>query len=314
MQNDTSFHQLLLTLGFREMGSLRYLYSALALLVYISVIMLNVSVIATVLLHKSLQQPMYIFVCVLCINSLYGSTSFFLSLIFNLVTQINTITYVGCLTQVFCIHTYVSCEMSILTIMAYDRYMCICNPLRYNNIVSLLMVLKLVLLAWFYTIIVICIHVVLTIRLPLCDTKILKFYCDNWSVVRLSCIDVTVNNVYGLFITITFIGLMPILIIFSYIQILRACIKSSRGFRAKAMQTCTPHLITVTSYVASLFFEIIIYRFVPERINYELRTIISVQVMATPPLLNPLIYGLKLKEIRKKISQKFSLQTKKVSI
>ncbi|XP_040195500.1 olfactory receptor 52D1-like [Rana temporaria] len=314
MQNDTSSHQLLLTLGFREMGSLRYLYSALALLVYISVIMFNVAVITAVLLHKSLQEPMYIFVCVLCINGLYGSTSFFPSLIFNLVNHINTITYTGCLTQVFCIHTYVGCEMTILVIMAYDRYVCICNPLRYHSIISLFVVFKLVALAWFYTIILVGLHLVLTIRLPICDTVILKVYCDNWSVVRLSCIDVTINNGFGLFIGSTFIGPMPMLIIISYIQILRACIRSSKGFRAKALQTCTPHLITVTIYTANLFFELLIYRFIPESLNYELRTIMSVQVVASPPLLNPLIYGLKLKDIKVKILRLFSLKTTTLSV
>ncbi|XP_077307020.1 olfactory receptor 52D1-like [Lithobates pipiens] len=305
MQNDTSSHQLLLTLGFREMGSLRYLYSALALLVYMSVIMFNVAVISVVLLHKSLQEPMYIFVCVLCINGLYGSTSFFPSLIFNLVNHINTITYTGCLTQVFCIHTYLGCEMTILVIMAYDRYVSICHPLRYHSIISLFVVFKLVALAWFYTIILVGIHVVLTIRLPICDTIILKVYCDNWSVVRLSCVDVTINNGFGLFIGSTFIGPMPMLIIISYIQILKACLRSSKGFRAKALQTCTPHLITVTIYTANLYFELLIYRFIPESLNYELRTIMSVQVVASPPFLNPLIYGLKLKDIKVKIFRLF---------
>ncbi|XP_073473916.1 olfactory receptor 52D1-like [Aquarana catesbeiana] len=305
MQNDTSSHQLLLTLGFREMGSLRYFYSALPLLVFISVIMFNVAIISVVLLHKSLQEPMYIFVSVLCINGLYGSTSFFPSLIFNLVNHINTITYTGCLTQVFCIHTYLGCEMTILVTMAYDRYVSICHPLRYHSIISLFVVFKLVVLAWFYTIIMIGTHLVLTIRLPICDTIILKVYCDNWSVVRLSCVDVTINNVFGLFNGLTFIGPMPMLIIMSYIQILIACLRSSKGFRAKALQTCTPHLITVTIYTANLYFELLIYRFRPESLNYELRTIMSVQVVASPPLLNPLIYGLKLKNIKVKILRLF---------
>ncbi|KAM5180466.1 olfactory receptor 52D1-like [Mantella aurantiaca] len=314
MHNDTSSQQLLLTLGFREMGSIRYFYSAIALLFYIILIVFNVSIILMVLLHKSLHEPMYIFVCILCINSLFGCTSFFPMLIFNLVNHINTITYTGCLIQVFCIHTCAGCEMTVLAIMAYDRYVCICNPLRYNNIISLLTVFKLVALAWVYTVILIGIHVALTIRLPLCDTTILKVYCDNWSVVRLSCVDVTVNNIYGLFIASTFIGLMPLLIVISYVPILRACMRSSKDFRAKALQTCTPHLIIIANYSTSLFFELLVYRFVPENFNYELRTIMSVQLLVTHPLLNPLIYGLKMKEIRIRIVQTFSLKTKEVSI
>ncbi|XP_075051417.1 olfactory receptor 51E1-like [Mixophyes fleayi] len=291
------------------MTSERYLYGVTAFLIYLMVILLNGAVISTVLLHKTLQQPMYIFVSMLCINGLYGSTAFFPSLLYNLFNNIKTISYTGCVTQVFSLHTYAGCEMTLLTIMAFDRYVCIFNPLRYNNIMSLATIFKLVVSAWLYTVILVGIHLALTIRLPLCDTVILKVYCDNWSVVRLSCVDITVNNVYGLFISSTFTAVMPMLIVISYIQIFRICIKSTKDFRTKALQTCSPHLITITNYAANLLFELLVYRFIPENFNYELRTVMSVQVIVVPPLLNPLIYGLKMKEIRVKIIQTFHLPT-----
>ncbi|XP_075051497.1 olfactory receptor 52B6-like [Mixophyes fleayi] len=294
------------------MASARYFYGAIAFLIYLMAILLNGAVISNVLLHKILQEPMYIFVAMLCINGLYGTTVFFPSLIFNLVNNLKTISYTGCVTQVFCIHTYAGCEMALLTIMAFDRYVCIFNPLRYNNIMSLATVFKLVVSAWLYTVILVGIHLALTIRLPLCDTVILKVYCDNWSVVRLSCVDITVNNVYGLFIASTFTAVMPMLIVISYIQIFRICIKSTKDFRTKALQTCSPHLITITNYAANLLFEVFAYRFIPENFNYELRTVMSVQLMVVPPLLNPLIYGLKLKKIRVKIIQTFHLKSSTV--
>ncbi|KAM3936252.1 olfactory receptor 52E4-like [Leptodactylus fuscus] len=310
MENYTDLQPSVLTLGFREMTSMRYLYSFVAFLVYVMVIFFNCSVIMAVLLHKTLQEPMYIFVSMLCLNGIYGTTSFLPYLVFGLLSNLKTITYTGCLIQVFCLHTYAGCEMTILTIMAYDRYVCICNPLRYNSIMTLATVFKLVVSAWCYTIVLVGIHLVLTIRLPLCDTIILKVYCDNWSVVRLSCIDFTVNNVYGLFIASTFTGLMPVLIISSYILILRVCIKSSKDFRAKALQTCMPHLITIANYSSNLFFELLVYRFIPENFSYEVRTIMSVQLLLLPPLLNPVIYGLKVKEMRLRILQTFYLKAK----
>ncbi|XP_069828902.1 olfactory receptor 52N1-like [Dendropsophus ebraccatus] len=292
------------------MTSMRYLYSFAAFLAYLLVIFFNCSVIMNVLLHKALQEPMYIFVAMLCFNGIYGTTAFLPYLMFNLMNNLKTITYSGCLIQVFCLHTYAGCEMTILTVMAYDRYVCICNPLRYNTIMTLANVFRLVTLAWLYTIILVGVHMVLTVRLPLCDTIILKVYCDNWSVVRLSCIDITFNNVYGLFIASSFTAFMPMLIVISYIQILRVCKKSSKDFRAKALQTCMPHLISIANFASNLFFELLVYRFIPENFNYEVRTVMSVQVIVGPPLLNPLIYGLKVKKMREKILQTFHLKAK----
>ncbi|XP_073468518.1 olfactory receptor 52D1-like [Aquarana catesbeiana] len=301
MNNSSYTHPTVLYLSFEDMKFTRYIYSILACLVYGSIILFNSSVISIIALHKSLQEPMYIFIAVLCVNGLYGSATFFPSLIVDLIFSIQTISYIGCVTQVFCIHTYLGCEMTILTAMAYDRFVCICNPLRYNNIMSLTIVFKLVVVAWSYTIILVGIHIVLTIRLPLCSNIILKIYCDNWSIVRLSCVDTTVNNGFGLFIASTFIALMPILIICSYIKILKACARSSKDFRAKALQTCTPHLITITNYACNLLFELLMYRYIPTEFPYELRMVMSVQLLVGPPILNPLIYGLKLKDIRVKI-------------
>ncbi|XP_077307000.1 olfactory receptor 52D1-like [Lithobates pipiens] len=312
MINSSYIHPNVLYLSFEDMQFTRYIYSVIACLVYGSIILFNSSVISIIALHKSLQEPMYIFIAVLCVNGLYGSATFFPSLIVDLIFSIQTISYIGCVTQVFCIHTYLGCEMTILTAMAYDRFVCICDPLRYNNIMSLTIVFKLVVVAWSYTIILVGIHIVLTIRLPLCDNVILKIYCDNWSIVRLSCVDTTVNNGFGLFIASTFIALMPILIICSYIKILRACVRSSKDFRAKALQTCTPHLITITNYACNLLFELLMYRFIPTEFPYELRMVMSVQLLVGPPILNPLIYGLKLKDIRVKIIYIFHLRDSKV--
>ncbi|XP_075706000.1 olfactory receptor 52D1-like [Rhinoderma darwinii] len=313
MQNYSYPHPSTLSLGFGEMANSRYLYGVISLSMYMMIVLFNCSVIATVVLNKSLQEPMYISISVLCVNGVYGSSTFLPNLFVDLFFKIDSISYIGCVTQVFCIHTYVGCEMTILTIMAYDRYVCICNPLRYNNIMTITSVAKLVISAWIYTIVLVSIHIVLTIRLPLCDRVILKIYCDNWSIVRLSCVDTMINNGFGLFIASTFITLMPILIICSYIQILRASIKSSMDFRAKALQTCTPHLITITNYTSNLLFELFMYRFIPTEFSYELRTVMSVQLLIGPPVLNPLIYGMKVKEIRIRIVQLYHLPSRKVN-
>ncbi|XP_073524975.1 olfactory receptor 52D1-like [Phyllobates terribilis] len=313
MENSTYLHPSTFSLNFGEMAFVRYIYSVIALFAYLTILLFNCSVIITVVLHQCLHEPMYIFISILCANGLYGSSSFLPSLFVNLFFKINSISYIGCITQVFCIHTYVVYEMTILTIMAYDRYVCICNPLRYNNIMSLTSVAKLVVSAWIYTVVLFSIHIILTIRLPLCDRVILKIYCDNWSIVRLSCVDTTVNNVFGLFIASTFIPLMPVLIICSYIQIIKACVKSSKDFRTKVLQTCTPYLIIITYYTCNILFELFMYRFIPTEFPFELRMVMSVQPLVGPPIINPLIYGLKMKEIRIRIIQLYHLQGSKAN-
>ncbi|XP_075449367.1 olfactory receptor 52E4-like [Ascaphus truei] len=304
MENSTyPYPSMLRMIGFGEMTAVKYLYSIIAFVGYVMIILSNVAVITAVALHRGLQEPMFIFICALCINGLYGSTAFFPSLIANLLSEIQTVSYIGCLTQVFCIHTYMGCELTLLAVMAFDRYVCICNPLRYNSIMSLTTVFKLVAAAWLYCIILFTIHFILTIRLPLCGSVIEKIYCDNWSVVKLSCINTAVNNIFGLFITAALIMLMPVLILYTYLQIIRVCVKASEDTRAKALQTCTPHLITLMNFVADVLFEILLHRFKSTILPYELRIVMSVQFLVVPPLLNPLIYGLKMKEIRVKIAK-----------
>ncbi|XP_056415333.1 olfactory receptor 52D1-like [Hyla sarda] len=310
MLNRTDSHPSLLTLNFGPMTDIKYIYSAITLLGFLIIVLSNCAVISAVALHRSLQEPMYIFISVLCLNGLYGSFAFFPNLFVNLISKTQTISYTGCITQVFCIHTYMGAELAILSVMAYDRYLCICNPLRYPTIMTLTMVQKLVVSAWLYIICLFTVHSALTIRLPLCDSFILKIYCDNWSVVRFLCIDTTVNNIYGFFITALVIVLLPVLIFISYIEIIIVCVQATKDFRAKSLQTCTPHLVIITNFVVNVLFEILLHRFSPTNLPYEVRTVMSLQFLVVPPILNPLIYGLKTKKIRVKMLKLLSPKSK----
>ncbi|KAG8432044.1 hypothetical protein GDO86_019950 [Hymenochirus boettgeri] len=289
------------------MTEIRYFYCAVVLVGFIMIITCNCTVITVIALNKSLQEPMYIFICTLCINGIYGALSFFPSLFVNLLCKSQTISYVGCFTQMFCVHTYSAAEMSLLAVMALDRYLCICIPLRYNNIMTLTKAYQLVVVAWLLVLIPFTVHFILTVVLPLCGSSITKIYCDNFSIVKLSCVDTTVNNIFGLVLTLASAVVVPMLIILSYIQILRVCAQSSKDYRTKALQTCTPHLISMINYVADLLFEVLLHRFTPKNLPYQLRIVMSVQAFVVPPLLNPLIYGLKMTEIKGKIVQYFSI-------
>ncbi|XP_069828906.1 olfactory receptor 6N1-like [Dendropsophus ebraccatus] len=302
MENMT-FSPSVLTLNFGELTPVKYLYWVIAFMGYTMIMILNGVVIGTVWYHRSLHEPMYIFISVLCMNGLYGSSAFFPSLLVNLLQKNPSISYIACFIQIFGIHTYGACEMTILTSMAYDRYVSICDPLQYNRIMTPSVVLKLVLGAWLYPSTLIFILIILAVRLPLCGTNIVKIYCDNWSVLRLSCVDTSVNNVYGLIITAAVLGLPFLLICYSYIRIIRVCMKSSKDTKEKALQTCTPHFITIVNYLADLFFEITLFRFPLPNLPSELKAFISLQFLVVPPILNPVIYGLKMREIKSKVKQ-----------
>eukprot|EP00079_Xenopus_tropicalis_P013325 XP_002941600.3 PREDICTED: putative gustatory receptor clone PTE03 [Xenopus tropicalis] len=305
MLNSTYSHPSELTLTFVEMAGIKYAYSTLIFLCFAVIAASNCAVVGTIVAHRSLHEPMYILIAALSVNGLYGSAAFFPNLFINLLSKSHTIPYVACIIQMFGLHTYVGCEMAILAVMAYDRYVCICIPLRYNSLMSLYTVLRLIAAAWVYAVVQFTVQLVLTVRLPLCGSVVQKFYCDNWSVVKLSCVDTTANNIYGLFITAVILGLIPGTVLISYLQILRVCVRSSSTHRSKALQTCTPHMMSLTYFVLDLISEALLNRSPANVLPIELRVLISVQVFVIAPFLNPLIYGLKLKEIRVKAKHMF---------
>ncbi|KAM3936250.1 olfactory receptor 51I2-like [Leptodactylus fuscus] len=305
MENASYFHPQLLVLSFGDVSSMRYLYGVLALLCYILIIFNNGVIIITVAMHKTLQEPMYIFISALSINSIYGSSAFYPGFIRNLFLDVYTISYSACILQIFCIYVYVNFEMAALTVMAFDRYVCICNPLRYHIIMSTSMVYKLLAAACCYSVVIQFIHTMITISLPLCGKVLMKIYCDNWSVVRLSCIDITFNNIFGLIVTFCKEVTMLCLILFSYISILRVCSKSSQAIFSKAGNTCSPQLITTLNFVIDILFEVLFYRYFSSSVPYEVRTFMSVYGLVVPFVFNPLIYGLKMTKMRIKIFKLF---------
>ncbi|MBN3313443.1 O52N4 protein, partial [Atractosteus spatula] len=286
-------------------GNLRYLYFTAALFVFLLILLANIIIITVITRERKLHEPMYMFICNLTLNGVYGSISFYPHCLSNLLSENPSVSRDGCLTQIFFLHTYGSFEYSILGLMAYDRFLSICHPLRYNNIMTPLKITKLLVFVYMYPIVIMLIHLTLTIRLPLCGFIIEKVYCDNWSVVRLSCSDVSVNSAFGLLVISLLICVPFLVVLYSYVRILAVCLKSSKEARAKALQTCTPHLLSFTNYSIATFFEVLQYRFELHNMPHVVRIMMSIDFVLLPPLLNPIIYGIKLQEIRKRIKKMF---------
>nr|XP_006008291.1 PREDICTED: olfactory receptor 56A4-like [Latimeria chalumnae] len=258
----------------------------------------NIVLIAVILLEESLHEPMYIFLCNLSVNELLGSYSILPHLMAHLLSETNTVSYTGCFVQIFFFQVYGGMELITLTVMAYDRYVAICNPLRYSTIMTKAKVYKVLIFAWLYVFFVTLIVIALYLRLPLCSSTIEKLYCNNISIMKLSCIESSVNNIFGLILLVIDVGVPLIIIIYSYIQILKVCLKISKEAQAKAFHTCGTHLLTFFSFVIGALFVLIGNRVNSKTVPVFVSVLLSLECLIIPPLINPIIYGIRTEKIR----------------
>ncbi|XP_036423605.1 olfactory receptor 6N2-like [Colossoma macropomum] len=288
--------------GHVELHKYRYFYFTITLTVYFLIICFNAVVISVIYTNKHLHEPMYIFIAALLFNSLFGTTALYPKLLSDFLSERQMISYQACLFQAFCIYTYAVSEFTLLSAMAYDRYVSICKPLQYATLVKISTVKKVLFFCWFWPSCETAVAIILTYRLQLCKFKLDRIYCNNYSVVKLSCGDTSANNLYGLF-GLTVIVFPPVIfIIYSYVRILDVCLRNSKDFRRKALQTCFPHLFIVISFTVTSCFEIINLR-LEANVPHIFAMIVSVENLVIPPLINPIMYGLKLQEILNRIKR-----------
>ncbi|XP_049925492.1 olfactory receptor 52B2-like [Epinephelus moara] len=270
-----------------------------ATLSYMIILFCNLILILTIVLNKSLHQPMYLILLNLPINDLIGSTAFFPQVIKDILTNSRTMQYSACVAQAFFIHIYASGTVFILTAMAYDRYIAICCPLKYNTVMTYAHVMRIITAVWVSSLVTIGVLFFLLLRLPRCLSELTHPYCDNPSLLTLVCADTTINNIYGLFLVALSQVIANGMILYTYLQILVACFRSKRSdTKAKALQTCATHLTVFLLLECLGLFTIISYRI--KNVSSHLRRFMGVSTLIFPPALNPIIYGLKTKEIREK--------------
>ncbi|XP_056613176.1 putative gustatory receptor clone PTE03 [Triplophysa dalaica] len=268
-----------------------------AALNYTIILFCNCLLLFTIIRNKSLHHPMHILLINLPINDLLGSTVLFPHIMQQLLFDTRTITFSSCVTQAFFIHVYAVAAVFILTAMAYDRYVAICQPMRYNTIMSNSHLVKIISLVWLSNWVLMAVLFILLLRLPRCRSYLTHTYCDNPSLLQLVCGDTTINNIYGLMITAVCQVITVGLILYTYLRILIACFRNkSSDTRNKALQTCGTHLIIFLLFECLGLFTIFSYRI--KDISPHLRKFSGVAAMIIPPTLNPIIYGLRTKEIR----------------
>ncbi|XP_069390905.1 olfactory receptor 11A1-like [Paralichthys olivaceus] len=284
--------------AYLDSGLLRYLFFMMLLSLYLLIVCANVLLIVVICMNRSLHEPMYVFLCSLFVNELYGSTGLFPLLLVQILSDVHTVSLPLCFLQIFCVHSYVCVGYLNLTVMSYDRYLAICCPLQYNTHMTTTKVMMLIVVSWLFPCLAVVVLISLTSPLQLCGNIIHKVYCDNYSVVKLSCSDTTVNNIYGLMYTVIAIILPLVLILYTYLRILTVCFSGCKQTRQKAVSTCTPHLLSLLNFSFGVCFEVLQSRFDMSSVPTVLRIFLSLYFLTCQPLFNPVMYGLKTSKIR----------------
>ncbi|XP_059917061.1 olfactory receptor 52E4-like [Gadus macrocephalus] len=305
---DVNYNNTYLILGGHvQLSKYRYIYFSMTLLLFILIICSNTVVLYVIYVHESLHKPMYIFVAALLMNALFGSITIYPKLLVDLLSAKQTISRPACRLQSFLIYVYAASEFTLLSAMAFDRYVSICRPLQYHSLVRNQTVKFILVLAFCLPCCKIGIAVILSTNIGLCKFVLMRITCDIYSLVKAGCGDSTVSNAYGLCVMVLSILPHLIFILFSYTRILSICLRSSRDFRTGALNTCLPHLAIFLNFTIIALFEIIQNR-IPSGIPHIVRLIVSLLYVVIPPLFNPLIYGFKMQAISQRLVALFKLK------
>ncbi|KAM4620850.1 olfactory receptor 52N5-like [Polymixia lowei] len=291
--------------GLKVTDSTKYPVIFFLLLTYVFVLISNVGIVVLICVERSLHQPMYYLFCNLPVSDVMGNLVMVPRVIADMLSPPSErlINYYDCVIQAFASHMHGTNAHTVLMIMAFDRYVAICNPLRYSTIMDNKMVMKLTASAWGVAFVLVAVLLGLTIRLNRCRTVITNPYCDNPSLFKLSCESVFINNVYGLTFTVVLLTTSIGSVVLTYTKITAVCLTSkNKSLNSKALQTCSTHLCVYLIVTVSGMTLIAMHRF-PQFSEY--RKIAAFVFNIVPSSLNPIIYGLQSKEIRKSLLKAF---------
>lgn len=285
--------------GLDGLAGHRFTVFAFTLLCYCIIWILNVGVIATVAADRSLHESMYILLCNLCANGLYGTLGFYPKFLSDLLATSHVISYDGCLLQDFVLHSSACAHYSLLVLMALDRYVAICRPLVYHLLMSTRRLCTLLALAWLVPVLLMSVTVLTTSTLRLCGSHIPKLYCTKQMMMKIACSPPRAHVVTTV-VNYTFYCAHVAFVLWSYMHLVKMCQASRKG-RRKFMQTCLPHLVCLLTLVVCFLFDRLHMRFSSNRLPQSMVVFIEMELFLVPPILHPLIYGLSLTKIRNRV-------------
>ncbi|XP_015359414.1 olfactory receptor 7G2-like [Marmota marmota marmota] len=308
-RNHTAVSEFLL-LGLTDDPALQPLIFSLFLSMYLVTILGNLLIILAVISDPRLHTPMYFFLSNLSFNDVCFSTSTIPKMLVNILTEVQSTTYTDCLSQVCFVLIFGGLENCLLTVMAYDRYVAICHPLRYTVIMNPCLCVLLFLISLLISTVDALLHTLMVLRLSFCTAlEIPHFFCELAQVIKLACSDTLINNLLVYLVLGVFGGVFLCGIILSYVHIVSSVLRmpSSQG-KYKAFSTCGSHLSVV-----SLFYGTGFGVYISSEVTDSPRktAVASVMYSVVPQMLNPFIYSLRNRDmkgaLRKLIDRRSSL-------
>ncbi|KAM7179428.1 olfactory receptor 51G2-like [Macrochelys suwanniensis] len=284
-----------------------YLWISIPLcLMYVISIVGNSVILFIIKTNASLHEPMYIFLSMLAVTDLGLSLSTMPTILGIYLFNSREISLDACFAQLFFIHSLSKFESSVLLLMAFDRLIAICNPLRYASILTPLRIAKMGLVFVLRAVATSFPFPFLLKRFRYCRANVLSHtYCLHQEVMKLACSDITVNSIYGLSTSLLTLGLDSLLIFLSYVIILKTVLSiSSHAECLRALNTCVSHLCAVLLFYIPDIGLVVIHRFGSSSSHF-LQMALGYFYMLVPPLVNPIVYSVKSKHLRERIIRAF---------
>ncbi|XP_054660874.1 olfactory receptor 14C36-like [Grus americana] len=304
MSNGSSITEFLL-LAFTDTRELQLLHFWLFLGIYLAALLANGLIITAIACDHHLHTPMYFFLLNLSLLDLGSISTTVPKAMANSLLDIRTISYTGCAAQVFLIVFLLGAEYALLTVMSYDRYVAICQPLHYGTLLGSRACVHMAAAAWGSGFLYAVLHTANTFSIPLCQGNALdQFFCEIPQILKLSCSDTYLREVGLLILSSFLIFGCFVFIVLSYVEIFRAVLRipSEQG-RHKAFSTCLPHLAVVSLFVSTVIFS---HLKPPSISSPSLDLVVAVLYSVVPPAVNPLIYSIRNQELKgtlRKLSQ-----------
>ncbi|XP_035169550.1 olfactory receptor 14C36-like, partial [Oxyura jamaicensis] len=295
--SNSSFPKEFLLLTFADTRELQLLHFALFLGIYLAALLGNGLILTAIACDHRLHIPMYFFLFNLALLDLGTITTIVPKAMANSLWDTSAISYAGCAAQVFMFVVFLTAEFSLLTIMAYDRYIAICKPLHYGTIMNSRTCVYMAAAAWGSTLLYAVLHTANTFSLPLCHGNALdQFFCEIPQILKLSCSDDYLQETGLLVLSACVLFGCFIFLVVSYVQIFRAVLRiPSQQGRHKAFSTCLPHLAVVSLFLSTATFAYL----KPSSISSPfLDLLLAVLYSVVPPAVNPLIYSMRNQELK----------------
>ncbi|KAM4697325.1 olfactory receptor 51E2-like [Discoglossus pictus] len=292
-------HTQFVLFGFPGVSTYRPTLLILLLPIYLVIVSGNSLVIYRIWVEKSLQSPMYTLIALLLLDNLLCATAVMPKFLLDLSFHMSQITLTGCLTQMFTIYLMATYESCVLLLMALDRYMAICKPLRYHDIMTNCFLVQLSFIGMVRSILLVSPLVILASKVQFCRSNIiLNFACENMGLLNLGCGDMSKTQIAGLTVRILITVVDVVLLFISYSNILYTAMKTAvSSTRHKALHTCGTHLLVFMSIYIGALSTSIIYR-LETYVSHDVKNLCSAMYLIMPATVNPFIYGFRVTEIR----------------